>query len=161
VFGCDVCQDVCPWNNKAPESREADLHPRAGANPMELASLFRLSDEAFHARFRPTPLWRAKRRGLLRNAAIVLGNSRAEGTIDALLVGLRDAEPLVRAACAWALGQYSSQRAAAALKALLPIETDSHVCEEITLALSAAQASASEIAAVRLSSDFSKQIETP
>jgi epoxyqueuosine reductase len=139
VFGCDVCQDVCPWNNKSPESREAELRPRAEANPLELTALFQLSDEAFRTRFRHTPLWRAKRRGVLRNAAIVLGNGRAEGSLNALLLGLRDAEPLVRAASAWALGQLRNPRAAAALEEQLANETDATVRTEIAQSLDAAR----------------------
>jgi epoxyqueuosine reductase len=135
VFGCDVCQDVCPWNGKAPESREPELRPKAESNPLELISLFRLSDEEFRARFRHTPLWRAKRRGVLRNAAIVLGNSRAAHALDALLLGLRDTETLVRSASAWALGQLGSSQAAAALEEQLAIETEASVREEIRAAL--------------------------
>ena len=76
LFGCDICQDVCPWNHRAPISEEADFQPADGMNPIDLAELFDLDEAAFRARFRHSPLWRAKRRGLLRNAAIVLGNQR-------------------------------------------------------------------------------------
>jgi epoxyqueuosine reductase len=106
LFGCDVCQDVCPWNAK-PDPRAsaapAELQPTFDSNPVDLAGLFDFDDEAFRRRFRQTPLWRAKRRGILRNAAIVLGNQRAPSAIQALTKGLNDAEPLVREACRWAL----------------------------------------------------------
>ncbi|MEQ8837433.1 MAG: hypothetical protein RID07_11570 [Lacipirellulaceae bacterium] len=72
-------------------------------NPVELAELFDLDEPAFRQRFRKTPLWRPHRRGLLRNAAIVLGNQRCESAVPALKRGLNDAEPIVREACAWAL----------------------------------------------------------
>ncbi|MCH8924085.1 MAG: tRNA epoxyqueuosine(34) reductase QueG, partial [Planctomycetes bacterium] len=75
LFGCDVCQDVCPWNHRAPMSEASVFHPADDANPMDLIELFSLDDAAFRQRFRHTPLWRTKRRGLLRNAAIVLGNA--------------------------------------------------------------------------------------
>jgi len=137
VFGCDVCQDVCPWNNKAPQANEVDFQPRPGANPLELAALFDLTDETFRNRFRHTPLWRTKRRGLLRNAAIVLGNSRAECAIESLLRGLQDDEPLVRGACAWGLGEMRSDdgRISLALSKRLSVEQSPEVREEISLSL--------------------------
>jgi epoxyqueuosine reductase len=106
LFGCDVCQEVCPWNRKAPPADEASLRPSPESNPIDLASLFYLVDAAFRARFRATPLWRPKRRGLLRNAAIVLGNRPTPAALPALMHGLDDLEPLVREACAWALERY-------------------------------------------------------
>jgi epoxyqueuosine reductase len=76
------------------------------ANPIDLIALFDLDDEAFRRRFRDTPLWRAKRRGILRNAAIVLGNQQqAAAATTALTKGLTDPEPLVREACGWALAR--------------------------------------------------------
>jgi epoxyqueuosine reductase len=108
VFGCDVCQDVCPWNRKAPAVEEAEFAPRDGMNTLDLIELFELDDEAFRRRFRRTPLWRAKRRGILRNAAIVLGNQHYAGAVAALSKGADDEEPLVRDACRWALEQIQS-----------------------------------------------------
>jgi len=131
LFGCDVCQDVCPWNHRAPTADEPAFQPADGMNPIALAQMFAWDDEAFRRRFRHTPLWRAKRRGLLRNAAIVLGNQRHEPAIEALARGLNDAEPLVRGACAWALRQYDTPSAAAALAARRMIETDAEVLGEI------------------------------
>ena len=105
VFGCDVCQDVCPWNRKAPLVDQAVFQPRPQENPLDLIALFGLDDASFRAQFRDTPLWRSKRQGILRNAAIVLGNQRAAQAIPALTQGLGDPEPLVREACDWALQQ--------------------------------------------------------
>lgn len=105
LFGCDICQEVCPWNNHAQQTDEPAFQPLATMNPVELAELFDLDEAAFRQRFRNTPLWRPHRRGLLRNAAIVLGNQRCEAAIPALAKGLEDVEPIVREACAWALEQ--------------------------------------------------------
>jgi epoxyqueuosine reductase len=138
VFGCDVCQDVCPWNTKAPLSREAAFLPRDDGNPMELIALFELDDAAFRERFRHTPLWRPKRRGLLRNAAIALGNRPTSEAIPALVRGLNDAESLVRGACGWALGCYLEAQAREALDRRRDIETDEEVLGEILQALAAA-----------------------
>ncbi len=134
LFGCDLCQDVCPWNNKAPRASEPRFEPAANANPMELASLFSLDDNAFRARFRHTPLWRPKRRGMLRNAAIVLGNRPVRSALPALVLGLNDPESLVRGASASALGRYGGEPRDA-LVARLRVEDDSHVRDEINHAL--------------------------
>ncbi|MEX2172859.1 MAG: tRNA epoxyqueuosine(34) reductase QueG [Pirellulaceae bacterium] len=117
LFGCDVCQEVCPWNEAAerrlpmPETSAGargvapTFLPAADANPVDLIGLFDLDEAGFRRRFRQTPLWRAKRRGILRNAAIVLGNQRATAAIPALQRGLEDPEPPIREACQWALAR--------------------------------------------------------
>jgi epoxyqueuosine reductase len=135
LFGCDICQEVCPWNHRAPVADEPSFEPAAGMNPLDLAGLFELDDDQFRARFRHTPLWRPKRRGLLRNAAIVLGNRPDPAAIPALIRGLGDTESLVRGACAWALGRYDQPAARAALEAHLSREPDEQVRDEIEAAL--------------------------
>lgn len=135
ALGCDVCQDVCPWNHKAPATDEPAFTPRAEHNPLALAELFALDEPAFRRRFRGTPLARPKRGGLLRNAAIVLGNQRDPAALDALGRGLADDAPLVRGACAWALGQLDTPEARARLRARAAVETDADVRAEIAAAL--------------------------
>lgn len=135
LFGCDVCQDVCPWNNKTPLAPEPAFAPLENSNPLALGELLALDDDAFRARFRKTPLWRSKRRGLVRNAAIVLGNQRDVGSLPALVKGLHDVEPLIRGACAWALGKIGGDAAKAALNERLFVEVDATVRDEIALAL--------------------------
>jgi epoxyqueuosine reductase len=132
VFGCDVCQEVCPWNRMAPATAIADFQPVTSLHPLDLCELFELSDRQFRERFRRTPLWRPRRRGLLRNAAIVLGNQRDPAAVDALVKGLHDPEPLVRGAAAWALHQIDDPRSREALARRLPLETDSVVRAEIS-----------------------------
>lgn len=131
LFGCDVCQDACPWNRRAPASLESDFQPLATANPLDLAELFFLDDAVFRQRFRPTPLWRPRRRGLLRNAAIVLGNRPLAAALPALVRGLNDPESLVRGACAWALHRFDSLDARQALLQRLAVEDDPEVRREI------------------------------
>ncbi|UUO08919.1 tRNA epoxyqueuosine(34) reductase QueG [Blastopirellula sp. J2-11] len=135
VFGCDLCQDVCPWNSKAPLSVEPTFIPQNGSNPLELIPLFDLDDDAFRSRFRKSPIWRPRRRGLLRNAAIALGNRPTPAAAAALIKGLNDQEPLIRGAAAWALGKYDCDASRQALKNRATIETDPEVVEEILLGL--------------------------
>jgi epoxyqueuosine reductase len=105
VFGCDVCQEVCPWNRGAPKSNEPAFAPHAELNPLELTTLFDMDEAAFRQRFRHTPLWRAHRRGLLRSAAIVLGNRRDPQALPALTKALNDEDSVVREAAAWAINE--------------------------------------------------------
>jgi epoxyqueuosine reductase len=108
VYGCDICQEVCPWNEKfARDSSEAAFGPRAAIAGKDARSLARellaMSDEEFRAAFKGSPMKRAKLRGLKRNAAVVLGNAGAPGDVDVLTRALDDEEPLVREHAAWAL----------------------------------------------------------
>jgi epoxyqueuosine reductase len=135
LFGCDRCQEVCPWNRKAPQTPEDSFRPREGANPYDLLELFEMDEAQFRHRFRHTPIWRAHRRGLLRNAAIVLGNHASGRAIPALTRGLTDPEPLVRGASAWALGQIPSREAGLKLQRQLALERDQNVAREIEAAL--------------------------
>ncbi|WP_254510967.1 tRNA epoxyqueuosine(34) reductase QueG [Anatilimnocola floriformis] len=135
LFGCDVCQDVCPWNHRAPLSGELSFQPRDDENPVDLIALFELDDAGFKARFRHSPLWRSKRRGILRNAAIVLGNQQHEAAIPALIRGLNDNEPLIRGASAWALGKIGGDAARTALQARIVVEPHLEVKGEIEIAI--------------------------
>jgi epoxyqueuosine reductase len=103
LFGCDICQDVCPWNRKAPPSREVALSPSAPLPALE--ALVRMDDAEFRARFRGTAMSRAKRAGLARNAALVLGNRRQTSAAPALRRALADPDVGVRRAAAWALAR--------------------------------------------------------
>jgi epoxyqueuosine reductase len=102
LFGCDICQEVCPWNRKAPAGHLA-LAARADLESVDPVKLLSLSDEAFRIRFEGTALYpRPGRRVVLRNAAIVLGNTGDERALPALERALEDPEPLIREAAQWA-----------------------------------------------------------
>lgn len=105
LFGCDVCQDVCPWNRKSPATESLEFQSQTGLRPADASRILQLTPEQFETQFAQTPLYRPGRAGLLRNAAIVLGNSGDHSAVPALEHGLQDPEPLVRDACAWALEQ--------------------------------------------------------
>lgn len=104
VFGCDICQDVCPWNRHAPVVNEPAFLPRDDHATLPLAELLTLDQATFRSRFRGSPILRAKRHGLARSAAIALGNAPDPAAADALAAALVDPEPVVRGAAAWALG---------------------------------------------------------
>lgn len=135
LFGCDVCQEVCPWNRFAPPAEEPAFEPLAGTNPIDLAPLFAMDDDAFRGRFRKTPLWRPRRRGVLRNAALVLGATRPPDAVEPLSLGLNDPEELVRGASAWALGRIRGTEALGLLRDRRDQETDPGVLNEIESAL--------------------------
>jgi len=109
LFGCDVCQDVCPWNRRVTPSRERAFAPNTPLGPLE--SLLTLDQSGFRERFRASAIWRTKRAGLLRNACLVLGNRRARAAIDVLTQALSDEDETVRDAAAWALSRINSREA--------------------------------------------------
>jgi epoxyqueuosine reductase len=109
VFGCDVCQEVCPWNLRfARPAREPAFSPVHAT--LELVETLALDEDAFRNRFRATPLRRARRAGLLRNAAIVLGNLGDPAAIRALERAVSDPEPLVARHAFWALSSLPRRR---------------------------------------------------
>jgi epoxyqueuosine reductase len=131
ILGCDICQEVCPWNRKVKILADDLFRPIDGHNPLSLTELFDLDDDSFRIRFRKTPLWRPKRRGILRNAAIALGNQADPNSVTALTQGINDKEPLIRGASAWALRQINSPSAQNALLRREQVEDDRYVLSEI------------------------------
>ncbi len=105
LFGCDICQEVCPWNRKAPPGMEPALQAREDLTAIDLVELLSLSEEQFRHRFHGTALMRTKRQGLLRNAAIVLGNQGDPSSLPVLRQALTDLDPIVREAAQWAIDQ--------------------------------------------------------
>lgn len=167
VFGCDICQEVCPVNQvaerrlgvrragpngqfiaqqtitrnttarkQAPfrEHTEFQARPGTGSSP-ELIPLLSLTEEQFRERFRGSPIKRTKRRGLLRNVCVALGNNGDRRAIPALIGALHDYEPLVRGHAAWALGRLGGEQAHEALFTALEQEEEREVQQEIRYAL--------------------------
>ena len=136
IFGCDICQEVCPWNRRfARRTAQAAFQPQPDAIAPHLLELLALSDEGFRQRFRGSPVKRAKRRGLLRNAAVAAGNWGDPVAVPALAKALGDGEPLVRGHAAWALGRIGSDKGLRALERALAAEQDAWVREEMALSL--------------------------
>src|SRR6266567_4411183 len=158
IFGCDICQEVCPVNIVAEkrlglrgDEKEAtrkqkegliELHKReefrprseVGSSP-ELIPLLSLTEEQFRERFRHSPIRRTKRRGLLRNVCVALGNIGDQQAVPALLGALQDNEALIRGHAAWALGRIGGEHAKGALHTALATEENQEVQKEIQCAL--------------------------
>jgi len=158
IFGCDICQEVCPVNIVAEKRLGArfiapggqggeiprsdkfrprdEFQPRTnvGSNP-QLIPLLSLTEEQFRERFRLSPIRRTKRRGLLRNVCVALGNSGDRQAVPALIGALHDDESLIRSHAAWALGRLGGDQAKQALQESLQAETDQEVRQEIRCAL--------------------------
>lgn len=112
IFGCDDCLEVCPWNRFAREGRLMRDHARAELNQPDLLNLLALDDHGFRTRFAATPLLRAKRRGLLRNVCVALGNVGDSAARPALQRAARDPEPLIAEHAQWAIERLEARMAA-------------------------------------------------
>ena len=134
IFGCDLCQEVCPVNRKAQPAQEPAFG-QANLATADLIEILEMSESDFRERFRGTPILRAKRIGLQRNACVALGNGKNPAAIPALDRALQQGEPLVRGHAAWALGQIGGTAALAALRQAAQQETDEEVLAEIRDAL--------------------------
>jgi epoxyqueuosine reductase len=131
LFGCDICQQVCPWNSKSPSVIDPEFIFREEIGAMNLTDLLQMDDERFRNLFRHTPFWRSKRRGLIRNAAIVAGNQKALTCIPHLIQLLQDNEELIRAASVWALLQMPTPEVTLNLQQLALTESHPLVLEEL------------------------------
>lgn len=132
VFGCDICQQVCPWNRFALPQGDPDFAPRPELLSLDPAVELSLTAEEFGRRFKRSAVKRSKRRGYLRNVAVVLGNSGLPDAVNVLRAALlNESESLVRAHTAWALGQIANEESRRALDLALKLEKDQLVLAEI------------------------------
>ena len=134
VFGCDICQEVCPVNRKETPTSEPDFGQRS-LSVANLVEILGMNDTQFLERFAGTPIMRARRVGLQRNACVALGNLRSREAIPALVLALTAGDALVRGHAAWALGEIGGVVARNALQEASISETNQEVLPEVWAAL--------------------------
>jgi epoxyqueuosine reductase len=137
IFGCDLCQEACPFNRLAKPTTHPEFRPRpvTGTRPA-LLPLLNISVEDYQRRFRRSPIKRATRSGLRRNVAVALGNLGDSRAVPELIMALNDRDDaVVRGHAAWALGRIDSRDGLAALRAALSTEEDKQVADEIRSAI--------------------------
>lgn len=136
LFGCDICQQVCPWNRFSLPTKDPVFQTRSFLKPPDIERFLNLAPGSWTKPLHGSPLLRPRRRGLVRNAAIVAGNHRNQATIRRLTELIQhDPEHLVRGHAAWALGQIGGTSARTALKDAKESETDPDILAEIEAAL--------------------------
>jgi epoxyqueuosine reductase len=109
IFGCDDCLAVCPWNRFAQEGKMMKAHARPELTAPDLVELLQLDEAGFKSRFAGTPILRTKRRGLLRNVCVALGNVGDKSALPALQKAAGDSEPLIAEHARWAMEQIESR----------------------------------------------------
>jgi epoxyqueuosine reductase len=135
IYGCDDCQEVCPWNRFAVATEEKSFYPREGILAPDLISMAQISSEDFSNRFKNSSIRRIARSGFVRNVVVALGNSGAPEVVPALEEAFKDASPLVRSHAAWSLGRIATPHARQILDKARAREANPSVLDEITAAL--------------------------
>jgi epoxyqueuosine reductase len=137
IFGCDICQQVCPWNQRnAKPIEDETFNPRSGVPAPDLLAELKLDPVGFNKKFKGSPVKRTKRRGYLRNIITYLGNTGLkELTPRMTSLLINEDEPLIRQHTAWALGQIGGDEAITHLQQALSAEKDQKVLEEINSAI--------------------------
>jgi epoxyqueuosine reductase len=135
VFGCDLCQEACPWNRRAPASGDPELELPEARSRLDLVGLLTLDREHYLETFRRSPMKRAKLEGLQRNAAVAMGNRGDRRYVPALAAALASGTETVRGHAAWALGRLGGEAARRALLAGREGESSPAVRAEIAAAL--------------------------
>jgi epoxyqueuosine reductase len=136
IFGCDICQEVCPVNINVLPTNEKLFRQSSGFSALDLIPLLQMTDDDFRRIFKNSPIKRAKRIGLQRNVCVALGNIGDRISVEALIIALNTAEPLIKAHAAWALGRIGGIESKSALREATSIEVDHEVLREINMALS-------------------------
>jgi len=136
IYGCDICQQVCPWQRFRRPTAEPAFYPADITRVApSLLDLIQLDEAGFRRRFRRSPIYRLKRAGFLRNVAVAIGNWGDASAVPLLVPRLQDEAVLIRGHVAWALGRIGGAAAGRALREQMIRETDSWVRGEIIAAL--------------------------
>ncbi|TXD39016.1 tRNA epoxyqueuosine(34) reductase QueG [Lujinxingia vulgaris] len=139
LFGCDICQAVCPWNRRAPLSEDASFAPREAYRALSPLELLGFNHARYVETFRRSPMKRAKLGGLKRNAAVVVGNTGSAADVPTLLRYLENEDDaVVRGHIAWALGRLGGDAAREGLRVARESEDDALVLDELRFALAMA-----------------------
>jgi epoxyqueuosine reductase len=109
IYGCDDCLAVCPWNRFAREGQLMKAHARNDLESPDLIGLLQLDEAGFKSRFAGSPILRTKRRGLLRNVCVALGNTGDAQTLPHLQKAAADPEPLIAEHALWAIKQVEAR----------------------------------------------------
>lgn len=138
IFGCDICQEVCPWNRRSTAYVDVQIAANnefagelEGFSVERMIEILEMDDDDFRQDFRRTPFWRSKRRGMMRNILVVLGNLQEAKTEPHIVKALNDPDSMVRCAAAWALSRFNGEQSHLALQSALEKETDPAVIEQI------------------------------
>src|SRR5581483_3108383 len=110
IYGCDDCLAACPWNRFAREGNLMSAHARTDLTAPDLVELLSLDEAAFKQRFQGTPMLRAKRRGLLRNVCVALGNIGDASALPALSKAANDSEPVIAEHAQWGLDELKKRQ---------------------------------------------------
>lgn len=135
VFGCDVCQEVCPWNRKAAYASDPKFKPNIDSRWLDLNRLLGMDEEQFRSAFRKTPFWRAKLVGLQRNALIASTNQRTSDSLRWAVKFLDHPATQLRIVAAWAIGEIGSETELQMLRDRQLSEVETEVRGEIELAI--------------------------
>ncbi len=130
IYGCDICQEVCPWNKRMANKYKSVLEKKVDQAPY-LLDLVGLSEEQFREKYKSTPILRAKRAGFVRNVLVAIGNWGDESAFGSVQRLLNDQDALVRQHAVWALAQINTSQAKPFLTRLKKQETDSEVLAEL------------------------------
>jgi epoxyqueuosine reductase len=135
VFGCDLCQEACPVNDRPGARAEEAFELPTERARLDLTALLGLDEETYQEAFRGSAMKRSRREGLRRNAALAMGNRGQERYVEPLTEAMADADPVLRSHAAWSLGRIGGPQACSALREARSVEGDSAVAEELDRAL--------------------------